>query len=69
MILSVGLPAYFRRLYIFGRATSPVGCMVFKTNETLIKRLVGSTPTPSATLGLYPVIFLSFGLPGVFSDK
>lgn len=31
-----------------GRATSPVGRLVFKTNERLIKRLVGSTPTPSA---------------------
>jgi hypothetical protein len=31
-----------------GRATSPVGRLVFKTNERLIKCLVGSTPTPSA---------------------
>ena len=27
---------------------SPVGCLVFKTSEALIKRLVGSTPTSSA---------------------
>ncbi len=26
---------------------SPVGCLVFKTSETPIKRLVGSTPTSS----------------------
>ena len=61
MILSVPLRAYFCGLNIFGRATSPVGCMVFKTNETLLKRLVGSTPTPSATLGLYIAMFICFG--------
>ncbi len=27
---------------------SPVGCLVFKTSEAPIKRLVGSTPTSSA---------------------
>jgi len=27
-----------------------VGHLVFKTSETLIKRLVGSTPTPSANI-------------------
>ena len=31
-----------------GRATSPVGCLVFKTSEVLRQRLVGSTPTSSA---------------------
>jgi hypothetical protein len=41
----------FRNIFLAsnnGRATSPVGRLVFKTNETLKKRLVGSTPTPSA---------------------
>ncbi len=28
---------------------SPVGCLVFKTSEALMKCLVGSTPTSSAS--------------------
>ena len=39
-----------------GRATSPVGCLVFKTSEALTKCLVGSTPTSSANNFKAPLI-------------